>query len=300
MIEVKNLVKAFDGGAPVLSNLDLCVQKGSIYGLIGKNGAGKTTIIQLLAGVLKEDAGEILIAGEQVWDNEKVKMKVGVVADEPYFYPGSTLQSMSKFYADIYKNWDEEFFHQLSEHFHLDPKKNLRRFSKGMKKQAYLALTLACRPDYLLLDEPMDGLDPIVRKSTWNIIIDEVCQREMSVLISSHNLSELEGMCDTIGILSKGKLLMEKELDAIRNNIFKVQVAFEENTYGAADFDNLNVVYRESRGSVTLLIVRESAEKIHSVIGTKNPKIFDILPLTLEEIFIYELGGDDDELKELL
>lgn len=298
MIEVKKLAKAFDG-APVLADLDLCVQKGSIYGLIGENGAGKTTVIQLLTGVLKPDSGEITIGGQPIWDKEDVKMKTGLVPDDLYFPLGASLLDMKKYYSKIYSNWDSDYFDQTAANLSLNTKKNLRRFSKGMKKQAYLALTLAAKPDVLFLDEPMDGLDPIVRKTIWHLIIDEVAEREMTVLISSHNLRELEGMCDTIGILSDGKLLMEKDLEEVKHNMYKVQAAFDGKC-PAESFDALNILHRESRGSVELLIIREQAETIKRVLGAANPKVLDILPLTLEEIFIYELGGEHDEVKEIL
>lgn len=299
MIEVKKLSKAFNGSS-VLTDLDLCVQKGSIYGLIGKNGAGKTTLIHLLTGIYKPDNGEITFDGKPVYDDEELKEKIAVVYDSPYFPAGATLASMEKEYSKIYTCWDQALFEKLANVFQLDKKKSLRRFSKGMKKQAYLALTLATKPDYMFLDEPMDGLDPIVRKVISGQIIDQVCEREMTVIISSHNLRELEGMCDTIGILSGGKMKLEKELDEIKSAMHKVQVSFAEGTSSWKLPNSLNILHRTVHGSVELLIIRETAEKIRSVIEPENPRVFDILPITLEELFIYELGGENDEIKEIL
>lgn len=299
MIHVRNLSKAFDG-SPALTDLNLCVQKGSIYGLIGVNGAGKTTILRLLAGILIPDKGEILIDEAAVFDDEDVKQRISLVPDDLYFPAGASLFAMGKFYQKIYTGWNQKKFEDLISLFGLDGKKSIRSFSKGVKKQAAFTLALSTSPDYLLLDEPIDGLDPVARRLVWKLIVDEVAEKRMTVLVSSHNLSEMEGICDSIGIISKGRMRLEMELDAMKSKMNKVQVSF--GTEGCPDeaLNQLNILQRETKGSVELLVINESAAKIREVFEARQPLLFDLLPLTLEEIFIYELGGEDDEIKEIL
>jgi len=301
MIKAVNTAKTFDG-TPALTDLNLCVQKGSIYGLIGVNGAGKTTVINLLAGILKPDAGEITIDGEPVYDNPSVKGRVGLIPDALWFPAGSTLKSLSGICGRLYENWDKEKFAEMVNLFHLNTEKHLRSFSKGMKKQAAFALALAARPDYLLLDEPIDGLDPLVRKAVLGCIIDDVAERQMSVLVSSHNLRELEGFCDSVGILHRGKMKLQRDLDEIKRTMNKVQISFGQKDCPEGLTDSLHIVKRERKGSLELWIVREPLEKIKEAVSVsrEKPVVFDILPLTLEEIFIYELGGEDDEISQIL
>lgn len=299
MIHVQNLSKAFDG-LPALIDLDLCVQKGSIYGLIGTNGAGKTTILRLLTGVLIPDKGEVLIDGTPVFDNEEIKQKISLIPDDLYFPAGASLFDMGNFYKNVYGGWDQEKFMDLIALFGLDGKKSIRSFSKGIKKQAAFVLSLSTSPDYLFLDEPIDGLDPVARRLVWKLIVDEVAEKQMTVLVSSHNLCEMEGICDSIGIISKGRMRLEKELDAMKSKMHKVQVSFGPDGCPDSILKNLHVLHQESKGSVEFLIINESAARIREVIEAQQPLLFDLLPLTLEEIFIYELGGEDDEIKEIL
>lgn len=296
MIKVNNLCKSFDG-EPALSNLDLNVQKGSIYGLIGTNGAGKTTIIKHLSGVLNQDSGELLIDGETPSDNEALKMRTGLIPDDLYFFNNYSLKNMGKFYAKIYERWNEERFNHMVSLFKLNPNKRIRSFSKGMKKQAAFSLVMSTMPDYLILDEPIDGLDPIVRKMVWRFIVDDVADREMTVLVSSHNLKEMEGICDYIGVISKGKMILERDLDELKSDMHKVQVAFKN---GQGDLSQLNVLHQEKRGSLELLIIKDKREKVEQIIEAQEPLLFDLLPLSLEEIFIYELGGESDEINEII
>ena len=297
MINVRNLHKKFDR-TQALDGIELTINRASIYGLVGTNGAGKTTLIRHMAGILKPDEGEILFDGEPVLENTALKQKIGLVPDELYFPKGYSISDMVRIYSGTYDNFNEERLHELTKRFHLDEKAPLRGFSKGMKKQAAIALVLASMPDYLLLDEPIDGLDPIVRKLVWKQIVDDVAEREMTVLVSSHNLRDLESICDYVGIIDDGKTVMERDLESIREGINKVQVAFAKD--GEEAIEKLNVLHREKHGSVELIITRDSAETIEEVLVPANPLILDVLPLTLEEVFIYELGGEKYDFSEIM
>ena len=297
MINVRNLHKKFDR-TQALDGIELTINRASIYGLVGTNGAGKTTLIRHMAGILKPDEGEILFDGEPVLENTALKQKIGLVPDELYFPKGYSISDMVRIYSGTYDNFNEERLHELTQLFHLDEKAPLRGFSKGMKKQAAIALVLASMPEYLLLDEPIDGLDPIVRKLVWKQIVDDVADREMTVLVSSHNLRDLESICDYVGIIDDGKTVMERDLESIRESINKVQVAFAKD--GEEAIEKLNVLHREKHGSVELIITRDSAETIEEALAPAKPLILDVLPLTLEEVFIYELGGEKYDFSEIM
>ena len=336
MIRVEGVSKSFDG-FKALTDLDLNVKKGSIYGLVGTNGAGKTTIIKHVTGVLKQDQGSIQIEGEPVYDNLKVKERMGYIPDDLFFFSPFNLRESSTFFKSIYPNWNQERYTQMVKRFELSESNKLSRFSKGMQKQAAFILTMSSMPDYLILDEPIDGLDPIIRKLVWKYIIEDVAEREMSVLVSSHNLREMEGICDSIGILSKGQMMIERDLDELKSDIHKIQVAFPQSdsvthagmgnreagadaagpaigTGGASSggmnggvngerakiYEGLNILHKESRGTVDLLIVRNKKEMVEELIMKHKPLIFDLLPLSLEEIFIYELGGGDSEIESII
>ena len=304
MINVRNLHKKFDR-TDALDGIDLTINRASIYGLVGTNGAGKTTLIRHMAGILKPDEGEILFDGEPVLENTDLKQKIGLVPDELYFPKGYAIKDMVKIYSGIYNSFNEERLHEMTKLFRLDETAPLKSFSKGMKKQAVIALTLACMPDYLLLDEPIDGLDPIIRKLVWKQIVDDVAEREMTVLVSSHNLRDLESICDYVGIIDNGKTVIERDLDSIREGINKVQVAFAkgedgENAAAEEAIAKLNVLHRDRHGSVELIITRDSAETIEEVLAPAGPLILDVLPLSLEEVFIYELGGEKYDFSEIM
>jgi len=297
MIKVNSLEKSFDG-FKALSDLNLNVKKGSIYGLVGTNGAGKTTLIKHVMGILKPDRGEILVEGIPVFENIPIKERMGYIPDDLYFFSTYNLKESAKFYRSVYPNWNQDRYHHMVKQFELNEKRKLSKFSKGMQKQAAFILTMSCMPDYLVLDEPIDGLDPIIRKLVWKYIVEDVAEREMTVLVSSHNLRELEGICDSIGILSKGKMMIERDLDELKSDIHKIQVAFKN---PAADpYQGLNVLHRETRGTVDLLIIRNRKDTVEDVINANHPVIFDMLPLSLEEIFIYELGGGDHEIESII
>ncbi|WP_295131811.1 ABC transporter ATP-binding protein [uncultured Catenibacterium sp.] len=295
MIKVKDLYKVIDGEV-VLDHLNMHVEEGSIYGLIGPNGAGKTTLIRHLVGVLKQDSGKIFIESQPVYENIELKRKIGYISDAMYFIE-TNLERNAKVYKDLYPSWNQDRFKELYKTFKLNPTKKIQTFSKGMRKQASFCLIMSTMSEYLILDEPIDGLDPVARKLVWKYIIDDVAQRNLTVLISSHNLKELEGIVDHVGILYKGKIMKEFDLEYIQTHIHKIQVSFGDEE---VNLDALNIAYQEERGSVKILIIEDSLSHIRKVIGEKAPLIFDILPLSLEELFMYEVGGEDDDIQKLI
>jgi len=302
MIRVLNADKSYEKGTKALDGLCINVERGSIYGLVGTNGAGKTTIIRSIMGILKLDAGEITVSGRSVYDNEQVKQKLGYVSDYPFAFRGYTLKEMGEYSAGIFENWNEERFQAMAADYNLNAKAKLSSYSKGMRKQAAFILAMSVMPEYLILDEPIDGLDPLVRRKTWKYIIDDVAEREMTVLVSSHNLREMEGYCDHIGIISEGRMVIERDLEDLKSDVHKVQVAFRDeadDTFAKA-MDGMKVMHHEKRGSVHIAIVRESAEKIQETLQKFETPVMDMLPLTLEEIFVYELGGDSHEIDSII
>ena len=308
MIRIDNLTKKFDGH-PALDGLNMNVPDGSVYGLVGTNGAGKTTIIKHLAGVWRQDKGTIEYDGEDIWENEELKSRIGVIHDELFFPSGYTLKDMGKMYRSSYADWNEERFHEMTRIMNLDEHKRVRSFSKGMKKQAMFSLVMSTMPDYLLLDEPLDGLDPIVRKLVWKFLIDDVADRGMTVLVSSHNLKDMEEICDHIGIISNGRMVLERDLDTIKTSLHKIQVSFGDiSSIGVSinedekfdPYKGLNILHKETRGTVDLMIIDNDIEEARKIINKSEPVLFDILPLSLEEVFIYELGGENDEIRKLV
>jgi len=298
VIAAKNISKNFAGSA-ALTDVSISVKKGSIYGLVGSNGAGKTTLLKILAGVYRQDQGEVLIDNQKVFENIAIKSRTVFIPDSLYFFSQYTVQDMAKFYQRIYANWNEERYQKLKNAFQLDEHKKIQQMSKGMQRQAAFWLALSITPDFLLLDEPLDGLDPVMRQKVKNLIIQDTAAREMTVLISSHNLRELEDLCDCVGILHQGRSIVEKDLDALKSDIHKVQVAFQGDL-PANIFQNKHVLYQEKRGSVRLFIIRGKKEEVIKDISQCQPVLLDILPLTLEEIFIYEMGGIGYEIKNII
>lgn len=298
MIQVKNLSKSFDG-FKALDGLYINVEKGSVYGLVGPNGAGKTTVIKHMAGVYRQDGGEVLLGGEPIYENTAVKQNMVVISDDLFFFPTYSIADTAKYYAGIYKNWDWEKFEALKKIFKIDVKRRVRRLSKGMQKQVAFWLALCCNPEIMILDEPVDGLDPVMRRNVWRLMLADVAERGTTILVSSHNLRELEDVCDHVGIMHKGKLVLEKSLDDMKGNIHKVQVAFKDGMPDSLT-ERLNILHNERFGSVSMLIVRGNADDIVNEINCAKPLICDILPLTLEEVFIYELGGMGYEFENII
>ncbi len=294
MLEVKNLTKTFDG-FKALDDLSLNVPRGAVYGLVGPNGAGKSTVIRHIMGVYRPDSGTVTLDGEPVYENEKLKNTMVCIPDEIFFETSDTILDLKRLYAGIYPKFDENRFLSLGKVFTLDVKKPIRRFSKGMQKQAAFWLAISCRPEVLVLDEPVDGLDPVMRRQIMSIILEDVAENGTTVLVSSHNLRELEDICDHVGILHKGNMMLERSLSDLQENMVKVQLVMEQPLP-----EGLKVVHHSAVGRVQTIIVRGNAETVQAQLQPLNPLLCDILPLSLEEVFIYELGGVDYEVKNVL
>ena len=292
MLEVRNLTKTF-GSFKALDGLNLTVPQGAVYGLVGPNGAGKTTALRHITGVYRPDSGTVKLEGMELYENIVAKARLGFIPDDLFFFGGASIDDMKKYYADIYPQFDGELFQKIGEAFELPLKAPIRRFSKGMQKQAAFWLTIACRPDVLILDEPVDGLDPVMRRQVWSLILSDVAERGATVLVSSHNLRELEDICDHVGIMNRGKMLLERSLADMQGSTVKVQLVGD--IPGGMD-----ILHRTDSGRLTTLVVRDSAERLQAKLRKENLIYFDILPLSLEEIFIYELGGADYEIKNII
>ena len=296
MIEVRNVIKEFDGFR-ALDNLSMTVPTGSVYGLVGPNGAGKSTIIRHLTGIYRQDSGEITVDGEPVFENPAVKSRIAYIPDDIFYYSNASIREMMDFYRSIYPHFDEQRFKKLGEVFELDPKRQMRRLSKGMQKQAAFWIAVSLRPDILVLDEPVDGLDPVMRRQIWSIIMADVAESGTTVLVSSHNLRELEDVCDCVGIMNKGKIMIERSLNELQENIVKIQLALPD---GATLPEGLDILHKSSTGRLQSLIMHGTQEELTEKLQSANPLFIDAVPLTLEEIFIYELGGADYEVKDIV
>jgi len=297
MIEVKNVVKKFDGFA-ALDGATLSVPAGSVYGLVGPNGAGKSTIIRHLTGIYRQDEGSVTIGGEDVWENAEMKARVAAIPDDWFYYAQSNVRDMMRFYKGVYPKFSEERYEKLKEIFNIDEKRAIRRLSKGMQKQVAFWLALSCMPDYLILDEPVDGLDPVMRRQIWSLMMGDVAERGTTVLVSSHNLRELEDVCDHVGIMDHGKVLLERSLAQLQDNMVKLQVVFQDGTNEVPP--ELEVLHASKLGRIHTLIMRTNAQEATAQLAVYNPLLVDAIPLTLEEIFIYELGGVDYAVKDIV
>ena len=292
MLEVRNLTKTFDKFT-ALSDLNMTVPKGAVYGLVGPNGAGKSTVIRHITGVYRPDSGTVTMDGQPVYENPAVKERIGYIPDDVFYFPSATLEEMRRFYAGIYPKFDDALFERLYEVFELPKKGQIRRFSKGMQKQAAFQLSLCIHPELLVLDEPVDGLDPVMRRKVMSLILSDVAQNGTTVLISSHNLRELEDVCDHVGIMNKGKMLLERSLADMQGNTVKLQLAGDTP-------EGLEILHESVNGKLKTLVVRGTAEEVTARVQAANPAYFDVLPLSLEEIFIYELGGVDNAVKDII
>lgn len=298
MLEAKNVVKTFDGFR-ALDSLNMTVPKGAVYGLVGPNGAGKSTIIRHLAGIYRQDSGEVLLDGQPVYENPAVKRRMTVIGDDWYYFPQANIREMARFFAGLYPAFSWERYEKLKQVFPLDEKMMLRRMSKGMQKQAAFWLAVCCMPEYLILDEPVDGLDPVMRSQVWSLLLGDVSERGTTVLVSSHNLRELEDVCDHVGILNRGQVLLERSLSDLQDNTVKLQVAYAGVTEPMLPSE-LNILHRSHVGRVYTYIVRGSRAEILRRMEITEPILLESIPLTLEEIFIYELGGVDYAAKDIL
>lgn len=298
MIEVNNVTKRF-GDFVALDGLNMHVERGAIYGLVGPNGAGKSTIIRHLSGVYKQDEGTVTIDGQPVYENEKLKQRFTVIPDEIFFFTQANTMDMMKFYKSMYPKFDETLFKKILACFpEINPKKMVRSLSKGMQKQVAFMLSIAARPELMILDEPVDGLDPVMRRQIWSLIMSDVAEHGLTVLVSSHNLRELEDVCDHVGIMNHGKILIERSLDELQTSITKIQLAFEGDIPSLPP--EIQVLKRITTGRVHTLIVKGEPRAAEQTISALNPLLMDVLPLTLEEIFIYELGGENYAVKDII
>ena len=298
MIKATDVVKTFDG-FKALDGVTLNVKKGSVYGLVGPNGAGKTTLIKHLTGIYQSDSGSVTIDGQSIYENEDTKKKAIYIGDDLYFFPSYSIEDTAKFYKRIYPAWSDEVYESLKDVFKIDTKRKVKRLSKGMQKQVAFWMGLSAMPKVLILDEPVDGLDPVMRRNVWKIIVQFVAEYETTVLISSHNLRELEDICDHVGIMYEGKVVLEKSLDDIKGNIHKIQLAFD-GEFPPEIYEKAEILHKETVGRVHTVIAKGVSDNLEEVFVSFKPLLCDIIPLSLEEVFIYELGGMGYEFKNII
>ena len=292
MLDAKNLTKSF-GSFKALDDLTMHVPEGTVYGLVGPNGAGKSTLIRCLTGVYRPDSGTVLMEGQRIYENPGIKCRIGYIPDDVFYFPSATMEDMRSYYRRTYPKFDSALFDRLFDAFQLPRKSPIRRFSKGMQKQAAFQLAVSTRPDVLILDEPLDGLDPVMRRQVLSLILSDVAERGISVLVSSHNLRELEDICDHVGILDHGKMLLERSLADMQGSTVKLQMV------GTVP-ENLPVLHTSASGRLNTYILRASQEQVQAAMAGLSCPYYDILPLSLEEIFIYEMGGADYAVKDIL
>ena len=296
MIEVKNVTKRFEDFT-ALRDLTMTVPTGAVYGLVGPNGSGKSTILRHITGVYRQDAGEVLVDGQPVYENPAVKARIAYIPDDVFYFPQAGVRDMMQYYQGIYPTFDTGRYEKLKEVFQLDEKQPIRRMSKGMQKQAAFWLAMCQKADVMVLDEPVDGLDPVMRRQIWGLLMADAAERGMTVLVSSHNLRELEDVCDHVGILDHGHLLLERSLSELQENIAKVQLALPDDRPLP---EGLNLVHETISGRLRTLILRGDPDETLQKLQECEPLFLDAVPLTLEEIFIYELGGADYAVKDIL
>lgn len=297
MIEVKNVVMRFDD-RNALDGISLSVPEGCAYGLLGSNGAGKSTLLRLLSGIYRQNSGEVRIDGEEVYDNAALKERVFFINDETVQFNNMTLTELRDYYKKFYCSFSDELWNKLHAALDLPLKKRLSTFSKGMKRQAAVICGIACRTPYLFLDEAFDGLDPTMRIIVKQMLIDAMVDNRLTVIFSSHNLGEIDEFCDRVGLLHNGKVVFDRELDNVKGSVFKIQTAFDA-PVTKEQFSDVDVLHIETNGSVVHIIARGDREKVRAAIEKLSPKLYDEVPLSLEEIFIYEmevLGYDSSKL----
>ena len=298
MIFAKNITMEFDGFA-ALKDMSCEIPDGVIYGLVGSNGAGKSTFLRLLSGVYRPKRGEITADGQPIYDNPAVKKDILYVPDELYFLPQASMKTMAKFYAAAYENFSRERFDRLTQTFGLDPNANINTFSKGMKRQAATVLALSAMPKYLFFDETFDGLDPVMRNLVKQVIYDDVIERKTTTIITSHSLRELEDTCDQLALLHKGGIVFESDIQSLKTALFKIQVAFDS-MFDRTKFDGIQILDYNQMGSVATFIARGDREETVAKLRAEQPIILDVLPLNLEEVFVYEMEALGYAFKDIL
>lgn len=302
MIEAKNISKSYED-IKAVDNVSLTISDNNVFGLIGTNGAGKSTFLRILAGILKSDEGTITIDGEEVYENAEIKKNFFYISDEQFFFTGNTPDNMCSFFENLYPNFSREKYTELMNRFGLDPRRKISTFSKGMKKQLCVIYGISAGTKYLLCDETFDGLDPVMRQGVKSIFASEMEERDFTPIIASHNLRELEDICDHVGLLHKGGVILSKDLADMKNNIFKVQFVPADKDIPAAIAklqSSFEIVKTENRGSLATVTVRGKQEEILAAVEALSPIFMEMLPLSLEEIFISETGIHGYDIDKLL
>ncbi len=298
MIKIEKLSKKYDK-ENVIDNLNCEIKDGCIYGLVGANGAGKSTLLRLINGIFMKDEGSILIDNEEVFENEKIKQELVFVPDDLFFYPGYTLLDTAKYYEALYKKFDMEYLKKLASLLKLDLNRKINTFSKGMKRQCALICALATKCKYMFFDETFDGLDPVIRNAMKKIIASQIEKENTTIIMTSHNLRELEDICDNLGLLYKGGILFESDIDSIKTSMYKVQISLK-NDFSKDSFKDLEVLSFKKVGSVATIIIDDKDGTSKKKLEKLNPIILDYLPLTLEEVFIYEMEALGYEFNKLV
>ena len=298
MIKIENLSKKYDK-ENVLENLNCTIKDGCIYGLVGANGSGKSTLLRLINGIFTPDKGIICVDGEDIIDNDSIKQEMVFVPDDLFFYPSYTLLDMAKFYQAMYKKFDMEYLKELAGILKLDMHTKINTFSKGMKRQCALICAISTNAKYMFFDETFDGLDPIIRSLVKKILAKKMEENNTTIVMTSHNLRELEDICDNLGLLYKGGILFESDTDKLKTTMFKAQVSFKED-FSKEKFKSLDILNFKKSGSVATLIINDKKGNSKKILEKMNPLILDYLPLTLEEIFIYEMEALGYEFKEII
>lgn len=299
MIEVRKVSKAFEN-IKAVNDVTVKITEKNVFGLVGTNGAGKSTVLRMIAGVYKPDAGIVLVDEKPIFDKMETKKKLFFIADEPYFFANTTAEEMQKYYASVYEEFDTEQFYRYLSHFDLNKGRKVNTYSKGMKKQLALLLGICSKTKYLLCDETFDGLDPVMRQGVKSIFAEEIEKRGMTPIIASHNLRELEDICDHVGLLHKGGVLLSKDLEEMKCNIQKVQCVFKKAEDEKATMEQLDILKDERRGSLHTFTVRGSREKIMTAFEKADTVFCEVLPLSLEEIFISETEVVGYDVKKLI
>ena len=298
MIEIKNLCKSF-GEIKVIDNLNCTIQDGSIYGLVGANGAGKSTFLRLINSIYLRDSGSILIDGQEVNENEELKQKIAFLADSNFIFSDYTLLDLAKLYESMYEKFDMKYFTELADTLKLDLKKKVGTYSKGLKRQCSIICVLATKAEYMFFDETFDGLDTVVKAAIKKIINNQMRDGKLTIIMTSHNLRELEDICDTIGVLYKGGILLDRDINSFKTDMVKVQVGFNEE-YDESKFDSIDHISYKKSGSISTLVIRGNKEDVEKALREMNPVVLDFIPLSLEEIFIFEMEVNGYDFKEIL
>ena len=287
MIKTENLVKKF-GDYKALDNINCTISEGCIYGMVGSNGAGKSTFLRTISGVYKPDCGTATLDGEEIWENPSAKAKIAFVPDDLYYIPGGNLGRMAKMYKSLYPAFDSDKFASLVKSLDLPENRGINTFSKGMRRQALTILALSLSPKYIFFDETFDGLDPVMKNYIKKLICEDVCDRGATAIITSHSLRELEDTCDQLALLHRGGLVLESDVADLKTAQFKIQIAFTED-FDQSKFEGIDIVRFKKQGSVANMIVKGSREETVMRLSAMNPIMLDVLPLTLDEVFTYEM-----------